>query len=58
MTGVWHVWPEVTAESRPWTRWWRLGSAVEEETITRLLCTYRDAGFGGVEITSIYGVQG
>jgi hypothetical protein len=52
------VWPEITPESRPWTRWWWLGSAVNKETITRLLECYHKAGLGGVEVTSIYGVKG
>ncbi|TWT37633.1 hypothetical protein KOR34_25890 [Posidoniimonas corsicana] len=52
------LWPEPTAESRPWTRWWWLGSAVDKQEITRLLQEYHDAGIGGVEITCIYGVQG
>ncbi|MFW6303057.1 MAG: glycosyl hydrolase, partial [Candidatus Sumerlaeota bacterium] len=51
-------WPTITSEARPWTRWWWLGSAVDKQTITRLLETYREAGIGGVEITSIYGVKG
>lgn len=46
------------AESRPWTRWWWFGGAVDRPTITRLLEAYSDAGLGGVEITSIYGVKG
>lgn len=52
------MWPEITPESRPWTRWWWLGSAVDKPTITRLLEEYSRVGLGGVEITSIYGVQG
>ncbi len=51
-------WPLPTAESRPWTRWWWLGSAVDKATLTQLLETYAKAGLGGVEVTSIYGVQG
>ncbi len=51
-------WPEITREAHPWTRWWWLGSAVDEANISSLLQTYRDAGLGGVEITPIYGVQG
>ena len=50
-------WPEITRTMRPWTRWWWLGSAVDEADITRLLEEYRRAGLGGVEITPIYGVQ-
>lgn len=52
------TWPPVTSESRPWTRWWWLGSAVDKPTITQLLETYRAAGLGGVEVTSLYGVKG
>jgi hypothetical protein len=52
------VWPEITRETRPWTRWWWMGSAVDRDNISRLLEQYADAGFGGVEITPIYGVQG
>jgi hypothetical protein len=51
-------WPEPTNVSQPWTRWWWLGSAVDDANLTRLLETYHAAGLGGVEITSIYGVQG
>ena len=51
-------WPEVSSETKPWTRWWWLGSALDVETITRELEALRDAGFGGVEITPIYGVRG
>lgn len=51
-------WPAVSFESRPWTRWWWLGSALDASTITRELASLRDAGFGGVEITPIYGVRG
>ncbi len=51
-------WPEATNVSRPWTRWWWLGSAVDTPNLTRLLETYHAAGLGGVEITSLYGVHG
>ncbi|MDR1381842.1 MAG: glycoside hydrolase family 2 protein [Tannerella sp.] len=51
-------WPEVTGETKPWTRWWWHGSAVTEEGLTAALEAYRDAGLGGVEITPIYGVRG
>lgn len=51
-------WPPMRPQARPWTRWWWPGSAVDKPTITRLLETYHEAGLGGVEITSIYGVQG
>ena len=51
-------WPPIAKENRPWTRWWWMGSAVSEAEITRQLEGLRDAGFGGVEITPIYGVSG
>jgi hypothetical protein len=51
-------WPAPTRESRPWTRWWWLGSAVDKTNLTRLLTEYRDAGIGGVEICPIYGAKG
>ncbi len=51
-------WAQVTREARPWTRWWWMGSAVDEAGLTRALEVYSSAGFGGVEITPIYGVRG
>jgi hypothetical protein len=51
-------WPAVTAETRPWTRWWWMGSAVDSADLTRSLEAYRAAGLGGVEVTPIYGVHG
>jgi hypothetical protein len=51
-------WPESTAESKPWTRWWWMGNAVDRENIKRELQEMSDAGIGGIEITSIYGVKG
>lgn len=51
-------WPAITQQTRPWTRWWWMGSAVDESNLTHLLTQYRDAGLGGVEITPIYGVKG
>ena len=51
-------WPAVKNETRPWTRWWWLGSAVDTPGITQNLEAYRKAGIGGVEITPIYGIQG
>jgi lysophospholipase L1-like esterase len=52
------TWPPITSESKPWTRWWWLGSAVDEENLKRELAAIAMAGFGGVEITPIYGVKG
>jgi hypothetical protein len=51
------VWPEVEKEMRPWTRWWWMGSAVDEQNIDRLLNEYAAAGLGGVEIAPIYGAM-
>ena len=52
------AWPKPTRESRPWTRWWWLGSAVDEANLTRQLEQLAAAGFGGVEICPIYGAKG
>ncbi|HEY4288989.1 MAG TPA: glycosyl hydrolase [Puia sp.] len=52
------IWPAVKKEMRPWTRWWWMGSAVDDGQLDRQLGLYRDAGFGGVEITPIYGATG
>ncbi|NDW13352.1 glycoside hydrolase family 2 protein [Bacteroides sp. 214] len=52
------AWPEITHETKPWTRWWWHGSAVTEKDITAALESYSAAGLGGVEITPIYGVRG
>jgi len=52
------TWPAFTAESKPWTRWWWLGSAVDTQNLTRILEEFKQAGFGGVEITPIYGAKG
>jgi hypothetical protein len=51
-------WPSATTENHPFTRWWWLGSAVDEANLTRLLTAYHEAGIGGVEICPIYGVKG
>jgi len=52
------AWPEVTANMKPWTRWWWMGNAVDKENITRRLEEFAEAGIGGVEITPIYGTKG
>lgn len=51
-------WPPPTAENKPWTRWWWMGSAVDEPNLTYLLEEYSRAGIGGVEICPIYGAKG
>ena len=52
------LWPAVGDEAKPYTRWWWLGSAVDEKNLDYLLSEYAKAGLGGLEITPIYGVQG
>ncbi|APU68149.1 glycosyl hydrolase [Christiangramia flava] len=44
--------------SKPWTRWWWMGNAVDKENIRTNLIALDSAGIGGVEITPIYGVKG
>ena len=51
-------WPSIAAETRPWTRWWWQGSAVEGRSLSAQLQALAAAGIGGVEITPIYGVRG
>lgn len=53
-----NAWPEITSQTKPWTRWWWMGNAVDKENITRQLEAFQKAGLGGVEITPIYGVKG
>ena len=48
----------ITKESKPWTRWWWLGSDVDSANLTYNLEALAQAGIGGVEITPIYGVKG
>lgn len=52
------VWPELSSNNKPWTRWWWMGNAVDKENLTRRLEEFSDVGIGGVEITPIYGVKG
>jgi hypothetical protein len=51
-------WAPIRQESRPWTYWWWLGSAVTKEEITRHMELFKQAGLGGVHIIPIYGAQG
>ena len=51
-------WPAITQQTKPWTRWWWEGSAVNKADLTHLLTQYQQAGLGGMEITTIYGVKG
>jgi hypothetical protein len=50
-------WPATSAESRPWTRWWWFGNAVDRANLSYNLEELAKAGIGGVEITPIYGVR-
>jgi hypothetical protein len=52
------AWPQITKETKPWARWWWMGSAVDETNLTKLISKYGKAGFGGLEITPIYGAVG
>ena len=51
-------WPAPTRDTRPWTRWWWLGSAVDTTSLTTQIAQLGSAGFGGVEVTVIYGAKG
>lgn len=53
-----NLWPQLKKEMRPWTRWWWMGSAVDEKNLDKVLTQYAAAGFGGVEVTPIYGAVG
>lgn len=53
-----NIWPQVKKETRPWTRWWWMGNAVDQKNISSLLANYNKTGFGGVEIAPIYGAIG
>ena len=52
------AWPAITSQTRPWTYWWWMGSAVDKTNLTRELQRYHDAGLGGVHIVPIYGAKG
>ena len=51
-------WPAINNTTKPWTRWWWEGSAVNKTDLSWNLEQYKQAGLGGVEITPIYGVHG
>ena len=51
-------WPAITQQTKPWTRWWWQGSAVDKPNLTASMQLYQQAGLGGLEITPIYGVGG
>lgn len=51
-------WPAIQKEAQAGTRWWWMGSAVDETNLSRRIKDYAEAGIGTLEITPIYGVQG
>ncbi|MBR6121384.1 MAG: glycosyl hydrolase family 2 [Prevotella sp.] len=51
-------WPAVTKEAKPGSRWWWLGSAVDEANLQWNIAEYARTGIGTLEITPIYGVKG
>ena len=51
-------WPEITRENKPGVRWWWLGSAVDAKGLKTNLDEISKAGFGTVEVTPLYGVNG
>jgi len=53
-----NLWPEITSEMKPWTRWWWMGSAVDEKNLEQAIADLASVGFGGVEVTPIYGAKG
>lgn len=57
-TAIAQSWPTPTRESKPGSRWWWLGSAVDKENLQWNLSEYANHGIGAVEITPLYGVQG
>jgi hypothetical protein len=52
------AWPEIAAQTKPWSRWWWLGSVGTRQDYTTEMEKYAKAGLGGLEITPIYGVRG
>lgn len=51
-------WKPITQQSKPWTRWWWEGNAVNPKDLTYNMENFQKVGLGGVEITPIYGVKG
>jgi len=51
-------WPQITNETKPWSRWWWMGSSVDPTNLKSTMEAYSKAGLGGLEITPIYGVHG
>ncbi|WP_394990562.1 glycosyl hydrolase [Emticicia sp.] len=51
-------WKPITQQSKPWSRWWWEGNAVNPKDLTYNMEAYKKVGLGGLEITPIYGVKG
>ncbi len=51
-------WPKESIDTKPGSRWWWMGNAVDETNLTKNMEAYADAGIGSLEITPIYGIQG
>ena len=51
-------WPDITNTTKPWTRWWWMGSAVDEKGLDAQRNSLSGVGFGGVEVVPIYGAIG
>lgn len=50
-------WPNLSNTTKPWTRWWWMGNAVDKKNLKHLLEEYKAAGLGGLEIAPIYGAD-
>jgi hypothetical protein len=51
-------WPEVTNQMKPWSRWWWMGSILDQNDLAAEMEKYAEVGLGGLEVTPIYGVKG
>ncbi|MBR1401483.1 MAG: glycosyl hydrolase family 2 [Prevotella sp.] len=51
-------WPTAKPEAKAGSRWWWLGSAVDEDNLKWCMQQYASYGIGTLEITPLYGVQG
>jgi hypothetical protein len=51
-------WKPITQQSKPWSRWWWEGNAVNPKDLSYNMEAYKKVGLGGLEITPIYGVKG
>lgn len=58
MTPVVSTWPTITRDAKPWTRWWWMGSAVDNEGLDKQLTSLHNVGFGGVAVVPVYGAIG